>query len=211
MEVFNCPSMKSIPAICIALVLSAVAGEAPQAFEITLDLGADFVRDLRESTAAPVLGYAGSMIEYPDSMLQWLFVTNRAETIGDDSGALRLSDGVFYGDAVLASPTLASTNLIVGTTAKIQSLAGIPVLHYDVGRIAEVLAFDVHPRSKAGRWTAAGYVTDNEWSPAIDAGNPADAVGGEPKPNGAHINLGRFGGTGQASLSKRIGLIIFMR
>jgi hypothetical protein len=83
MEVFNCPSMKSIPAICIAgiaLVVSAVAGEAPQAFEITLDPEADFVRDLRESTAAPVLGYAGSMIEYPDSMLQWLFVTNRAET-----------------------------------------------------------------------------------------------------------------------------------
>ena len=80
MEVFNCPSMKSIPAICIALVVSAVAGEAPQAFEIALDPEADFVRDLRESTAAPVLGYAGSMIEYPDSMLQWLFVTNRAET-----------------------------------------------------------------------------------------------------------------------------------
>ena len=82
MEVFNCPSMKSIPAICIALVLSAVAGEAPQAFEIALDPG---------------------------------------------------------------------------------------------------------------------------------AGNPAAAVGGEPKPNGGRINLGRFGGTDQASLSKRIGLIILMR
>ena len=183
MEVFNCPSMKSIPAICIALVLSTVAGEAPQVFEITLDPEADFVRDLRESTAAPVLGYAG----------------------------MRLGDGVIYGDAALASQTLASTNLIVGTTAIIQSMAGIPVLHYDVGRIAEVLAFDVHPRSKAGRWTAAGYVKDNEWSPAIDAGNPAAAVGGEPKPNGGRINLGRFGGTDQASLSKRIGLIILMR
>ena len=58
---------------------------------------------------------------------------------------------------------------------------------------------------------AAGYVKDNEWSPAIDAGNPAAAVGGEPKPNGGRINLGRFGGTDQASLSKRIGLIILMR
>lgn len=134
-----------------------------------------------------------------------------AETIGGDSGTLRLGSGVIFGDAALASPTLASTNLIVGTTAKIQSLAGIHVLHYDVGRIAEVLAFDVHPRSKAGRWTAAGYVRNNEWSPAIDAGNPADAVCGEPKPNGARINLGRFGGTAQASLSKRIGLIILMR
>ena len=80
MEVFNCPSMKSIPAICIAgiaLVLSVVAGDTPQAFEIALD-----------------------------------------------SGTLRLCDGVIYGDAVLASPTLASTNLIVGTTAKIQGLPG---------------------------------------------------------------------------------------
>ena len=43
MEVFNCPSMKSIPAICIAgiaLVLSAVTGETPQAFKIVLDPGA---------------------------------------------------------------------------------------------------------------------------------------------------------------------------
>jgi parallel beta-helix repeat protein len=42
---------------------------------------------------------------------------------------------------------------------------------------------------------------DQNQSPAIDRGSPADSVGAEPAPNGAYINLGAFGGTSQASLS----------
>jgi outer membrane protein assembly factor BamB len=37
--------------------------------------------------------------------------------------------------------------------------------------------------------------------PSTDRGDPADAVGDEPKPNGGRINLGAFGGTADAELS----------
>ena len=59
---------------------SAPSREAPDAFSMRIDPDGDFIRDCRESTCGQPLGYAGSMIEYPDSMLQWFFVTNRAET-----------------------------------------------------------------------------------------------------------------------------------
>ena len=38
--------------------------------------------------------------------------------------------------------------------------------------------------------------------PSTDQGDPADAVGEEPTPNGARINLGAFGGTADAELSR---------
>jgi MYXO-CTERM domain-containing protein len=37
--------------------------------------------------------------------------------------------------------------------------------------------------------------------PSTDRGDPADAVGAEPSPNGGRINLGAFGGTADAELS----------
>ena len=77
--------MKEKTALCILLAAflchgSFSATEHQPAFRINIDLANDFIKDHRQSTAAPVLGYAGSMLEYPDSMLQWLFVTNRVET-----------------------------------------------------------------------------------------------------------------------------------
>lgn len=64
-------------AACAAFVFAAA--EKPQ-FAIRIDPVSDFIKDQRESTAAPVLGYAGSLLEYPDALLQDLFVTNRSET-----------------------------------------------------------------------------------------------------------------------------------
>ncbi len=62
---------------------------------------------------------------------------------------------------------------------------------------------DYHLKSAAGRWNAqAGvWVIDGTTSPCIDAGNPADAAGDEPDPNGRRVNMGAYGGTGQASKS----------
>ena len=122
------------------------------------------------------------------------------ETIAEDSGTLNLGAGVVFGDALLASATLASTNLIVNTTKKIQS-ATLPIAYYNTARIDEVLAFDIHPRSRGGHWTLSGYVQDYRTSPAIDAGDPSADVGLEPKPNGGRLNLGRYGGTVEASLT----------
>jgi hypothetical protein len=44
-------------------------------------------------------------------------------------------------------------------------------------------------------------VTDDVMSPCVDTGDPLDAVGGELCPHGGVINMGRYGGTRQASMS----------
>ena len=64
-------------------------------------------------------------------------------------------------------------------------------------------ASDLHLQSLYGRVdeVTQTIVQDEEQSPAIDAGDPLDNVGLEPKPNGFIINLGAYGGTTEASLS----------
>ncbi len=125
----------------------------------------------------------------------------KEETIGEDTGTVNLND-IVVGDALLASETLASTNLIQTYSKKTGTTKiTLTCLRYKVANIAEVLAFDVHPRSKAGRWTADGYVLDRVHSPAIDAGDPLAPFGAEPRPNGKRLNLGRYGGTEEASLT----------
>ena len=49
--------------------------------------------------------------------------------------------------------------------------------------------------------TTAGFTADGSYSPCIDAGLPASAIGSEQAPNGGRIDLGAFGGTSDASLS----------
>jgi hypothetical protein len=62
---------------------------------------------------------------------------------------------------------------------------------------------DLHLKSGAGRWdpNTQAWVNDDVNSSCIDAGDPCDAIGFEPNPNGARINVGAYGGTGQASKS----------
>jgi len=62
---------------------------------------------------------------------------------------------------------------------------------------------DFHLRSQAGRFSdvMTGLVYDAETSPGIDAGPPTFPFGSEPSPHGSRINMGRYGNTGQASLS----------
>jgi len=58
---------------------------------------------------------------------------------------------------------------------------------------------DFHLKSQAGRWNGSAWVKDNETSPCIDAGDPADDYSKEPQPNGGRINMGTYGNTGEAS------------
>ena len=62
---------------------------------------------------------------------------------------------------------------------------------------------DYHLKSKAGRWepNSRSWVQDDMTSPCIDAGNPMSPIGDEPFPNGGRINMGAYGGTGEASKS----------
>jgi hypothetical protein len=63
---------------------------------------------------------------------------------------------------------------------------------------------DYHLKSQAGRWDpiARTWVRDEATSPCIDAGNPDADWTAELPPHGERINMGAFGGTIQASLSK---------
>jgi len=56
-------------------------------------------------------------------------------------------------------------------------------------------------RSRVGRYTPSGLVTDAVTSIMIDAGNPTHAFALEPAPNGSQVNLGHEGNTPAASLS----------
>jgi len=65
---------------------------------------------------------------------------------------------------------------------------------------------DYHLRSARGRYypTLDVWILDQETSPCIDAGDPADDIGEEPEPNGGRINMGAFGGSALASLTPAV-------
>jgi len=62
---------------------------------------------------------------------------------------------------------------------------------------------DYHLKSRGGRWDAneGRWTIDEVTSPCIDAGDPMSPIGYEPFPNGGIINMGAYGGTGEASKS----------
>jgi len=63
---------------------------------------------------------------------------------------------------------------------------------------------DYHLQSVVGRYDprTGTWVRDRQHSPCIDAGDPTEPVGEEPRPNGGRINMGAYGGTWQASKSR---------
>jgi hypothetical protein len=66
------------------------------------------------------------------------------------------------------------------------------------------VAGDYHLQSQAGRWDSKAHewVQDEATSACIDAGDPTSAIDHEPSPNGGIVNMGAYGGTSQASLSR---------
>lgn len=121
----------------------------------------------------------------------------------EDGGSLSMS-GTVVGDAALATDVETAHSCIKTRTGK-------PYLVYDPASLDKVLAFDVHLRSRRGRWTGDGYVRDRKGSPAIDAGLADADVGDEPRPNGSRLNLGRYAGTEEASLSGDVGFRVYVR
>ncbi len=67
---------------------------------------------------------------------------------------------------------------------------------------------DYHLRSTAGRWDpsanngSGGWVVDTIDSPCIDAGDTLSDYSNEPDYNGDRVNMGVYGNTVQASLSR---------
>lgn len=65
---------------------------------------------------------------------------------------------------------------------------------------ADVASNDFHLKSSSGRYLNGSWITtDTVKSPCIDTGDPAFPIGDETAGNGSRINMGRYGGTAQAS------------
>lgn len=63
---------------------------------------------------------------------------------------------------------------------------------------------DYHLLSEYGRYWPENdiWVIDEVTSPCIDGGDPAVGISREPTPNGGRLNMGAYGGTSYASMSK---------
>lgn len=68
--------------------------------------------------------------------------------------------------------------------------------------------YDFHLQSEKGRFESGQWVVDVRTSPAIDAGDPGDDFALEVYPNGGRINMGAYGGSAEASLSKGDRLLV---
>ena len=69
--------------------------------------------------------------------------------------------------------------------------------------VSESEPYDVHLQSTMGRYSNGVWVVDAVMSPCIDAGD-SSPYSNEPEPNGAIINMGRYGNTAEASKSLAI-------
>jgi hypothetical protein len=69
---------------------------------------------------------------------------------------------------------------------------------------ADAGGLDFHPRSEEGRYdfVAGTFTNDLENSPLIDTGAPNHPFSEEQSPNGSRVNIGLYGNTGLASLSR---------
>ena len=77
---------------------------------------------------------------------------------------------------------------------------------FDAGKIEQICAFNVHLRGRLGYVDETTGETVTSYrrpkSPAVDAGDPASDYRREPSPNGKCVNLGFYGNTPWATMSK---------
>ncbi len=87
-----------------------------------------------------------------------------------------------------------------------QALSGGRDVHSVPGnpQLADPGQFDYHLKTEQtlGRRLPNGQqISDSVSSPLLDAGNPASDVADEPAPNGSRVNIGKYGGTWEASIA----------
>lgn len=99
-----------------------------------------------------------------------------------------------------------TTGVKADNLAAWQRLAGGQDVHSVPGdpQLADPTTYDYHLKTKEtlGRRLPNGQrTTDSVSSPLLDAGNPATPVGDELEPNGGRVNIGKYGGTWEASIA----------
>ncbi len=95
------------------------------------------------------------------------------------------------------------TDIFIGAEDRVEICWGPGNIDADP-RFADVPAGDYHLKSPAGRWDPndGRWTMDEVTSPCIDAGDPNSDWTAELWPHGKCVNMGAFGGTGQASMSE---------
>lgn len=107
-------------------------------------------------------------------------------------------------DSALVAKASNDASVRVTNLSELQKQTGLET-HGVAGnpKMADKEGFDYHlmTAQTLGRKTGKGWTSDLESSPLLDAGDPADGVEAEPEHNGGRINIGRYGGTAEASKS----------
>jgi len=138
-------------------------------------------------------------------------------TCGCSAGTLALSNA-FFGDPLFVTSASAflADYLVTGGAVKAIPKSSYPCY---VNYAADFTALNVHLKSSVG-WTneRTGELvrTPKEggarvFSPAVDRGDPASDFSREPAPNGRRINLGAYGNTPYASMSRLTGLSVIVK
>ena len=76
--------VKGIAAIVLAVMMAAFSQATPVKkrwpLPIEIDAAAEPIKDLRNSSSAPDLGYAGAMLEMSTLVAEWFYISNRVES-----------------------------------------------------------------------------------------------------------------------------------
>ena len=131
---------------------------------------------------------------------------NRASVYVEKNSSITIRNSIIWGNGGKDFQIDSGSTLSLTYSITEENVGGNGVLHSDP-RFADPTK-DFHLKSTAGRWDPAAnsgsgaFVKDGQDSPGIDSGYPGDNVASESAPNGSRVNLGAYGRTPQASLSK---------
>ena len=125
------------------------------------------------------------------------------------------ADGMILGDPLLVTEYASVTNMVIDQGDDRNTR--LHHLRFSDAALESVLGFNVHLRGGTGYLDETTGETVKDWtrkrygsSPAIDAGDPASEFSNEPTPNGHCVNMGFYGNTPWATMSKG-GTLIFVR
>ncbi len=178
-----------------------ISGQAPIGPAITAVLNAavtarvfncSFAFNTNAVSNGGALGLQSGTMEVRNS----IFWNNKATVTGMLGDDIRVTGGALRASYSILTGTAARHVYVTGGSATLSSVMTNNPLFTS--------ATDLHVSSPAGRWDPVSetfVIADTVYSPAIDAGDPADPVGVEPSENGGRRNLGAYGGTAQASKS----------
>ena len=156
-----------------------------------------------ETSAADLKLFGGATADISHS----LFEATNAEHIAVSSGSVAFGKGILLGDPKfftgLDYARAHMTTCEVGRTVIPKGSSSL------LTNAADCVTMDLH---LSGTYRAASgrYVRNGGSSPAVNAGDKASAYDREPQPNGRRVNLGNYGNTPEATMSK-IGTVLIVR